>query len=106
MPDDGVARKGFAKCPVCSGVFDPVTGGRPRKFCCETCAEEARYKRRRVQHRLLGLETDLSNGRRDRTGLTDTRGATKEERIADIEAEIALASAELRELLDRDVEDD
>ena len=86
-------------CPACRNAFTPNATGRPALFCSVGCRRAAEMKTRRLQERLTRLENEAETCRRDRSGLIDVMGNTKEQRQQDVAEEIASAERELRLLM-------
>lgn len=46
---DGLKTKMLMTCELCSLIYRPKFGGRPRRFCSEKCKDRAKYLRRKKQ---------------------------------------------------------
>lgn len=74
--------------------------GRPRRYCSLGCKRSADYEVKRLQQRLLVLESELESERGDPLGLTDISGRTPRQRAAALELAIERCETRLRLLLD------
>ncbi|MGH8593515.1 MAG: hypothetical protein ACREV3_06555 [Gammaproteobacteria bacterium] len=89
-------------CKSC-GVSLPVNKARrPSDYCSTGCRRAAEFEIRRVNRRLESLETSLSSMRinPDDELMSMIAGCTRTERVAAVEAELAMLKARFRELLD------
>lgn len=86
-------------CKTCGASLPASKGGRPADYCSTGCRKAAEYAIRRIDRRLEVLERALSNIRIGPDCCYSTTMKGKEETIEAYEAEIALQTARLRELL-------
>ncbi|MGH8659840.1 MAG: hypothetical protein ACREV4_15545 [Gammaproteobacteria bacterium] len=89
-------------CRSCGALLAKPKAGQRQFYCSAGCRKSAEYEIRRVNRRLESLETSLSSMRinpRDEF-LEMIDGRTHSERVAAVEAELAILKARFRELLD------
>lgn len=84
-------------CKSCGAPLAVSSGGRPADYCSTACRRMAEFAIRRVSKRLENLEARLSGNRISPDGLCWWQ--PKADTIAALEAEIALQTDRLRELL-------
>ena len=100
MEKPAVVERKSRACLKCGCKLQAKGAGRPATYCSVACRRAAEFEIRRVQDRLVRLEDELEQLRRDRSGLPHMIHGTPEERLAGLEAEIERQEARLRALLD------